>query len=118
MTGEKTGVWRDFATSESGNNLLDLMHKVRGGNFRDACEEAANRLSNPERYKTEPYSPVRREHGYIFEFKQDKLEQHDFKDLVAGTQHDREIFADVMGINADGLLLAEHDGMLNFLSTR
>ncbi|MDR2628751.1 MAG: hypothetical protein LBC30_02040 [Puniceicoccales bacterium] len=46
MTGEKTGMWKDFATKESGNNLLDLLCKMRGGDFRAACEEAANWLDS------------------------------------------------------------------------
>jgi hypothetical protein len=114
MIGEKTGVWRDFATGESGNNLLNLPHKVRGESFRNACEETANWLSNPEQGKTEPCSLARREYGYILEFKQNKLEQHDFKDLVADTKRDRELLADVLGINVDGLLPAEQDIVLKF----
>ena len=30
LAGEKTGVWKDFATGEGGSNLLDLLFKVRG----------------------------------------------------------------------------------------
>ncbi|MDR1255860.1 MAG: hypothetical protein LBJ94_02985 [Puniceicoccales bacterium] len=32
--GDKSGVWKDFATGESGDNLLDLLYKARSGDFR------------------------------------------------------------------------------------
>jgi len=55
---------------------------------RKACEEAANWLSNPERYKTESCSVVGREHGYAFEFKQDKREtQNDTPNLSKDKNH-------------------------------
>jgi hypothetical protein len=50
MCGPKTGVWKDFATGEGGSNLLDLLYKVRGGEFYDVCKEAANWLSCPENF--------------------------------------------------------------------
>jgi twinkle protein len=54
LTGEKVGIWKDFATGESGNNLLDLLSKVRCGDFGAACKEAANWLNDPERYEIKP----------------------------------------------------------------
>jgi hypothetical protein len=112
--GTKVGVWRDFATGEGENNLLDLLHKTRGGSFREACEEAAEWLSNPERYKMSQRSLVRREYGYMARFQKNKLLGHEFKDLTVGTPQDHAILANVLGINPDGLLLAERDGVLKF----
>jgi hypothetical protein len=76
------------------------------------CKKGPDWLSNREQCKTEPCSLVRGEHGYAFESKQNRLEQHDFKDLVADTQDDDEIFAHVGRINDDRLLLAKEERML------
>jgi hypothetical protein len=44
----KAGMWKDFAAGESGNNLLDLLCKVRNCHFRVACEEASGWLHVPD----------------------------------------------------------------------
>jgi twinkle protein len=43
LTGDKTGVWSDFATGESGD-LLDLWVKTKGVNLSDAMQEAKSFL--------------------------------------------------------------------------
>lgn len=43
LTGEKRGVWADFATGESGD-LIGLWMAVRGLSLRDACKEACDYL--------------------------------------------------------------------------
>jgi len=43
LTGDKAGVWTDFATGEGGD-LLDLWQSVRGVDFKQALQEAAEYL--------------------------------------------------------------------------
>lgn len=44
LSGEKIGVWADFATGQSGGDLLDLWCAARGVSLRQAMTEAANLL--------------------------------------------------------------------------
>lgn len=39
LTGEKAGIWSDFATGDSGD-LLDLIAAQNGSDIRDACQQA------------------------------------------------------------------------------
>jgi hypothetical protein len=63
LTDRKAGMWKDFATGESGNNLLDLLYKMRGGDFRGAYGEAANWPNNSERYGIKPQGFLRQLNG-------------------------------------------------------
>lgn len=47
LSGEKAGVWKDFATGEAGDNLLELLRQVRDYSFADACREAREWLGLP-----------------------------------------------------------------------
>lgn len=47
LIGPKVGVWRDFATDEGGDNLLELLRAVRGLDFATACREARTWLGMP-----------------------------------------------------------------------
>jgi hypothetical protein len=67
LFGEKVGMWKDCATGEGGNNLLDLLHRARGGSFTEACAEAANWLNDPDRYGDKRCSLVRREYGHTLD---------------------------------------------------
>lgn len=44
LTGEKVGVWSDFATGQRGGDFLDLWCAVRGVDLRQAMTEAASML--------------------------------------------------------------------------
>ncbi len=44
LTGEKSGVWSDFATGESGGDFLDLWQTARGISLSAAMQEAAGYL--------------------------------------------------------------------------
>lgn len=44
VSGDKVGVWADFATGERGGDLLDLWQAVRGVGLAPAMEEAASYL--------------------------------------------------------------------------
>jgi hypothetical protein len=117
LFGEKVGMWKDFATGEGGNNLLDLLHRARGGSFTEACAEAANWLNDPDRYEKIRCSLVRREYGHTLDPKRKKMEDeilHDFSDLQPGTKCDLMTLARAFGVSVDGLLLAESDGSLKF----
>jgi hypothetical protein len=120
-TGEKTGMWKDFATGESGNNLLDLLCKMRCGDFLEACGEAANWLNNPERYGIKPQGFIRQLNGVRspticprFQRKSSGLKHHNFYDLTEGTIHDRVTISRLLGVNGEGLELAVKDGVLKF----
>jgi hypothetical protein len=60
LTGDKAGIWQDFATGEGGD-LLDLWCAVRGVDFRQALQEAAEYLgmnTTPDRLKPKPAKPL------------------------------------------------------------
>jgi hypothetical protein len=44
LSGEKVGMWKDFATGEGGNNLLDLLYRVRGGELH-GCMRGGGELA-------------------------------------------------------------------------
>jgi hypothetical protein len=125
MAGEKTGMWKDFATGESGNNLLDLLCKMRGGDFGAACGEAANWLNNPERYGIKPQGFLRQLNGGSHllpsltirpRYKQKPLilRHYNFRDLTTGTIHDYSVLSWLLGTNGESLDLAVRDGVLKF----
>ncbi|MDQ6960586.1 MAG: DUF3987 domain-containing protein [Mariprofundaceae bacterium] len=61
LAGDKAGVWQDFATGEGGD-LLSLWQAVRGVDFKQALNEAAEYLgmdTNPDRPKPAKPLPVR-----------------------------------------------------------
>jgi putative DNA primase/helicase len=47
LTGEKAGVWADFAGGSSGGDLLDLIEAVKDKSFLDALQWAADWLGKP-----------------------------------------------------------------------
>jgi hypothetical protein len=125
ITGKKAGMWKDFATNEGGNNLLDLLCKMRGGDFRAACKEASNWLNNPDHYGIKSQSFIYQVNGIeyspkwitIFPWKQQKilqLKRHDFFDLTGGTCYDHAALSRLLGVNRDSLELASADGVLKF----
>ena len=65
INGEKVGVWSDFATGESGGDMLDLWCATRGVNLRTAMAEASSLLglamdgedSRPRREWRKPPKP-------------------------------------------------------------
>jgi hypothetical protein len=123
MTGEKTGMWKDFATGESGNNLLDLLCKMRCGDFGAARKEAANWLNDPERYGIKPQGFTRQLNGSLSHTicprhrgKSSGLKHHNFHDLTTGTIHDRSVLSRSLGVNGEGFELAVRDGVLKFLN--
>jgi hypothetical protein len=112
----KLGLWKDFATGEGGSNLLDLLCKIRGRNFRDTCDEAANWLRDPEHYRVENYSGKMKQS--VPEIEQTKLKRHDFKDLQDGSKCDFANLAELLSISLEGVLLAAKDSMLKFFDHR
>jgi hypothetical protein len=81
LSGENVCVWKDFATGEGGNNLLDLLHSARGGSFTAACREAANWLSDPDRYAVNRDPLVRREYGHTLDPGQKIAKKHNSYDF-------------------------------------
>jgi hypothetical protein len=127
LTGKKAGMWKDFATGESGSNLLDLLCKMRRGDFGVACEEAANWLNNPDRYGIKPQAFLRQVDGSeclpkAFTIKPQSqmkflsLKHHNFFDLMVGVGCDRVALGRLLGVNVQGLGLASEDGVLKFFS--
>ena len=65
LSGEKVGVWSDFATGQSGGDLLDLWGAVRGLTLREAMLQAESLLgiapdaqaSRPKRQYRRPERP-------------------------------------------------------------
>jgi hypothetical protein len=121
----KAGMWKDFATGESGNNLLDLLCKMRGGDFRAACEEAVNWLNDPERYGIKPQGFLRQLNGEIrmpspltthlrSQQRLRRLKHHNFCDLTVGTIRDRVTLARLLGVNGESLDHAAQDRVLKF----
>jgi hypothetical protein len=109
LTDGKADMWKDFATGESGSNLLDLLCKMRGGDFRAACEEAANWLNNPERYGIKPQRFLRQLNSEIrilspltallrSRQRLPRLRHHNFRDLTTGTIHDRTTLGPSLGV--------------------
>jgi hypothetical protein len=82
VCGLKAGVWKDFATGEGGGNLLDLLYKVRGGEFLSACEEAVNWLSCPENFHDD--GNVRKTDVMGMETDSGTPKHNNFKDLQRG----------------------------------
>ncbi|MDR2779084.1 MAG: hypothetical protein LBB16_02235, partial [Puniceicoccales bacterium] len=116
----KIGMWKDFATGESGNNLLDLLCKMRGGDFGAACEEAANWLNVPERYGIKPQGFLRQLNGESSPTllppshlrprqNPSRLKHHNFCDLTTGITHDRVTLARLLGVNGKSLDHAVRD---------
>jgi hypothetical protein len=109
VTGPKAGIWKDFATGESGSNLLGLLHRVRNGNFRTTCEEASQWLHTPGGHmlshasSTPPKPIIARKLPF-------------FGDLQNGTTGDIERLSNLMAIGEDGLRLASKDGILKFFN--
>jgi hypothetical protein len=129
LDGPKIGLWKDFSSGDGGSNLLDLLCKVRGGDFRSACEEAANWLSDPQRYGVRLYNSTdaagwqwsanrQREAAGVAGWQKRSVppEAHDFRELENGTPRDRMTLAHVFGVSADGVNLACADGALKFFN--
>ncbi|MDR2432289.1 MAG: hypothetical protein LBD34_00870 [Puniceicoccales bacterium] len=79
-------MWKDFATGESGNNLLDLLCKVRGRDFYDVCREAANWLSYGENFYD--FDAVKKTNMLETERKDKMPKYHPFHDLKDGNFSD------------------------------
>jgi hypothetical protein len=118
-------MWKDFATRESGNNLLDLLCKMLGGDFGAACEEAAKWLNNPERYGINPQGFLRHVNGEsspswsltVHPRSQQRLlrlRHYNFFKLATGIVHGRVTLARMLGVNGESLDLAVRDGVLKF----
>ena len=61
LAGGKRGVWADFATGQSGGDLLDLWRESRGVEMRQAMEEAASWLGiAPDARESRPKKSYRR----------------------------------------------------------
>ncbi|MDR1255428.1 MAG: hypothetical protein LBJ94_00665 [Puniceicoccales bacterium] len=71
-------MWKDFATGESGDNLLDLFYKARSGDFRRAREEAANWLADPQRYFFASAMPAEMNSGQISQYQRYKPRRYEF----------------------------------------
>jgi hypothetical protein len=79
-------------------------------NLEHGRAEAANWLSDPDRYGDKRWSLARREYGHTIDPNRKKFEDenfHDFHDLQPGTPWDRAKLAHVLGVNGDGLLPVE-----------
>lgn len=121
LRGEKAGIWKDFATGDSGNNLLDLLYKVRGYGFQQACEEASNWLLNPDRFKLPPRLLIRKSRCPV-QKPDESLSQsvpqypkfHVFKYLEQGTSTDHAALSKLLGVRPEAIELAVSDGVLRF----
>jgi hypothetical protein len=114
LTGSKAGMWKDFATGESGNNLLDLLCKMRGEDFRAACEEAANWLNYGKNFCNA--KDGRTTNMLAMEGKDKMPKYHPFRDLQGGSLSDLLQLSRTMEVSLDGLLLARGDGILKFFN--
>jgi hypothetical protein len=115
MVGEKTGIWKNFATGDSGDNLLDLLCKVRRCSFLEACKEAANWLSNPDRYGLNTHDFWRKHDSTKFSDRYSyALKPCRADNLQSGNTSDHIALSNLLEISTDGILLAEYDGVLRF----
>ncbi|MDR1457444.1 MAG: hypothetical protein LBI47_01160, partial [Puniceicoccales bacterium] len=114
VVGEKTGLWKDFATGESGNNLLDLLHKVRGGDFYGACETATKWLRFQENFYEFGNMKITKREICMPEGRDKKLKRHPFNDLQKGNNCDILQLSRTLEIEVNGLRLAHEDGILKF----
>ncbi|MDR0692998.1 MAG: hypothetical protein LBF49_00275 [Puniceicoccales bacterium] len=114
LTGEKTGLWKDFATGESGNNLLDLLHKVRGGNFHDACLAVSKWLRHQENFYEFGDTKTAKREVFMPAGRDKKPKHHPFNDLQKGNNCDILQLSRTLEIDMDGLKLAQEDGILKF----
>jgi hypothetical protein len=114
MIGKKTGVWKDFASGEGGDNLLDLLYRVRGVKFSEACREAAEWLGNPERYGININSFLRMQESEKYRIERKELEVCRCGDLRSGNKEERAALSALLGVNIHGILQAELDGVLKF----
>jgi hypothetical protein len=110
MAGPKTGVWKDFASGEGGDNLLDLLYRVSGVSFADACKEAAEWLGARERYEIDGHTSRSGQYSCW----QDGLKPCSFKYLQSGSAEDRSTLAGLLGVSDRGLAQADTDGVLKF----
>jgi hypothetical protein len=112
--GEKTGLWKDFATGESGNNLLDLLYRLRGGDFYDACEIASKWLRCQENFYEFGDTKTAKREVFIPEGRDEKPKYHPFNDLQKGNSCDILQLSRTLEIEVNGLKLAHEDGILKF----
>jgi hypothetical protein len=99
------GVWRDFATGESGSNLLELWRQVRSLDFATALREASEfcGLSAPERTRKDDDAARKRASWPAF---------------ATGSRRDLFAVANLRGIAPEGIILASERGHLRFADWR
>ncbi|MDR1457548.1 MAG: hypothetical protein LBI47_01715 [Puniceicoccales bacterium] len=113
LEGEKTGLWKDFATGEGGKSLLHLLYRLRDGDFYGACKEAADWLGCRENiYDCDAARPA----NTTEMAEKDELKYHPFCDLQKGTPSDFFQLAHTMDVNVYGIELADEDGILEFFN--
>jgi hypothetical protein len=109
VKGSKGGLWKDFATGEWGNNLLDLLHQDRRNlDCRTTCGEAAAWLGDAESET----------HGENVKGGCERAKANDFGDLCDGEDSDLCELAKLLLLNGDALPLAAKDGVLKFFDHR
>ena len=100
------GIWRDFATGESGSNLLELWRQVRGVDFATALREAAAFTGQviPEPARKDDDDATRKRASWPA--------------FVIGSRRDRIHVANIRGIAPEGIELASERGHLFFADWR
>jgi hypothetical protein len=101
------GVWKDFATGDTGSNLLELWRQVRRTDFATALTEAAAFCGQLV------VQPVRNREGA------DKtLQRGAWPTFEIGTRQDLIALANLRGVAFEGIELASERGVLRFAARR
>jgi hypothetical protein len=108
LAGDRVGTWKDFATGDGGNNLLELLRRVKGCNLVAACHETVEwlRMPHPQRGKSQSKPAVAVE--------KKALKRHHFGDLEIGNAKDIARLSRLLGVVPEALALAVEDGVLRF----
>jgi hypothetical protein len=111
ITGESSGLWKDFATGEGGSNLLELIHRRNGGgDFSAALAEARAWLagSGPAAGATPGTQGDDRGRA------REKNRPVQCRDLSCGTRTDFSHLVALLGIDVHAVEMASSDGTLRF----
>jgi hypothetical protein len=109
-SGSNVGLWKDFATGDGGNNLVELLYRKNGDDdFAAAVRQAEQWLADGGGSASAESSVAGGEKKKFFPNK-----IVDCKDLEKGSPKDLRALARLLGIGEEGIEKAAQDGVLCF----